>query len=117
MSDDHLETRGKTFLAGKVIFNFGQSSIDCIVRRISEGGATVELESVLDIPDSFQLSIPSEEKVLACRLKWRSDRQIGATFEAGRAPDKQSAERNGDQILRSQTLALRAAFEHEPQGL
>ena len=27
--------RGRTFLGGRIIFNSGESSIDCIVRRIT----------------------------------------------------------------------------------
>ena len=35
----------RTFLAGKIIFNFSQSSIDCVVRRLSEEAATLEMQS------------------------------------------------------------------------
>jgi hypothetical protein len=47
----------RTFLSGKIIFNFGQSSIDCIVRRLSEAAATLEMQSGLGVPDRFQLRL------------------------------------------------------------
>ena len=42
----------RTLLPGKVICNFGQSILDCVVRRISDHGATVEVESPFGIPRS-----------------------------------------------------------------
>ena len=45
MSGLNGNTRGRVLMAGKIIFNFGQSTINCLVRRITEDGATIELES------------------------------------------------------------------------
>ena len=47
MSEEKFSLRGRTLLPGKVISNFGQSSIDCVVRRISDHGATINVESAL----------------------------------------------------------------------
>ena len=52
--------QGRTFLAGKILSNFGQSSIDCTVRRIADDGATIEVESVFGVPDFFHLLISEE---------------------------------------------------------
>ena len=49
MSEPKALPRGRTLLAGKVISNFGQSIIDCVVRRISDHGATISVESPLGI--------------------------------------------------------------------
>src|SRR4029079_11687719 len=51
MSEQKSIYRGRTFLAGKVISDYGQSSIDCIVRRMSDVGATIEVENVLGISE------------------------------------------------------------------
>jgi len=59
-------------LAGKIIFNFGQSFIDCVVRQISDDGATIELESGSGVPERFQLSIPA--KVRSCPAGWYGNR-------------------------------------------
>jgi diguanylate cyclase (GGDEF)-like protein len=119
----NLKTRGRTLLAGKVIFNFGQSTVDCVVRRITDDGATIELESGLGIPERFQLSIISEGALLPCKLAWQSEKQIGVTFETQQAADttasdeKASADRGGDHALRGQMLALRAALDVVPLGI
>ena len=124
--------RGRTLLAGKVIYNFGQSSIDCVVRRISDHGATISVESPLGIPKHFQLLIPDEGTPRPCKLVWQSDRELGLEFEQAEAaqvpvhvhdaPPIQPAqpagpERRGDQVMRSQMLALRAALDEIETGV
>lgn len=124
--------RGRTLLAGKVIYNFGQSSIDCVVRRISDHGATISVESPLGIPKHFQLLIPDEGTPRPCKLVWQSDRELGLEFEQAEAtqvpvhvhdaPPVQAAqpagsERRGDQVMRSQMLALRSALDEIETGV
>ena len=109
----------RTFLAGKIIFNFGQSSIDCVVRRLSEDGATLEMESGLGVPEHFQLRLAGRD-VLSCRVLWRSERQAGVAFgEAGSTAPRVHEEqgRPVDALMRAQTLALRAALDHVPLGI
>ena len=117
MSEQKSAPRGRTFLAGKVISNYGQSTIDCIVRRISDVGAVIEVESVLGVPEHFHLLIPGEGEPQPCRRSWQSDKQIGLVFETEEMA-KEEAARNGadeargaEQIVRGQMLALRAALD------
>ena len=123
MAEIDIKTRGRTFWAGKVVFNFGQSTIDCVVRRIAEEGAAIELVNASDVPDRFQLSIAGRSGPLPCKLVWHSEKQIGVAFEAPQPAEpamlgaKASVERGGDHLLRSQMLALRAALDHVPLGI
>lgn len=109
----------RTFLAGKIIFNFGQSTIDCVVRRMSEDGATLEMQSSLGVPEQFQLRLASQE-IISCRVLWRSDRQVGVALGAEdhvepKAEDEQG--RRTDSLIRGQMLALRAALDFVPLGI
>ena len=81
MSGFTSKARGRTFLAGKVIFNFGQSTIDCVVRKLTENGATIEFATGLGVPDRFQLSLVSEGMLLPCKVVWQSEQQIGVSFQ------------------------------------
>jgi len=123
MSDIDSGTHGRTFLAGKLIFNFGGSTIDCIIRRLSDRGATVELASALGVPEYFQLLIPSEGQQRPCKRVWQSDRQLGLTFEADKAEPEQDSppaageRRRTDSTIRHLMLALRAALDHVPIGI
>src|SRR5580698_5066215 len=124
MSEPSLPLRGRTFLAGKIISNFGQSSIDCVIRRISDEGATIEVESVFGVPEHFHLRIPNENQPRPCQRKWQSEKQIGVAFEtieAGKI-DKadtpvQPERRGGDGMVRGQMLALRAALDEIGVGV
>src|SRR5262245_23082516 len=116
MSERKPKPQGRTFLAGKIISNYGQSSIDCIVRRMSDAGAVVEVESVRDIPEQFHLMIPGEGAPQPCKRAWQSDKQIGLVFEAAEAAREEARSlaeesKTGDQIVRGQLLALRAALD------
>ena len=123
MSELKSEPHGRTFLAGKIIFNFGQSVLDCIVRRISDEGATIELESGLGIPEHFRLAITGEGEPRPCRRIWRSDNELGLSFgAAGDKGDRRQhhvpAEHHGaDSLVRNQMLALRAALDLVPVGI
>lgn len=122
MAGINIKVRGRTLLAGKIIFNFGQSTIDCLVRRVTSDGATIELENGRGVPDHFKLRIAGEAEPLTCKLVWQSDKQIGVTFETAQASDaarvnEKDGACDGDHVLRSQMLALRAALDHVPLGI
>jgi diguanylate cyclase (GGDEF)-like protein len=107
----------RTFLAGKIVFNFGQSSLDCVVHRMSEDGATLQVETGLGVPDQFQLKL-AEDRLLPCRVMWRSDREIGVAFgKTVEGGTQEPSARRGDALMRGQMLALRAALDHVPLGI
>ena len=109
----------RTFLAGKIIFNFGQSTIDCVVRRMSEDGATLEMQSSLGVPEQFQLRLASQE-IISCRVLWRSDRQVGVALGAEDHVEPKAENepgRRADALMRGQMLALRAALDFVPLGI
>jgi len=112
--------RGRTFLGGKIIFNFGESSIDCIVRRITDVGAEIELESGRGVPERFQLLIAHEAAARPCHVSWRSEKLVGVAFEQGQ-PEETASETSREfprvDALRNEMLALRAALDHVPLGI
>jgi hypothetical protein len=75
-SDERHEVRK----AGTI--SFQSSSIGCTVRNISIGGANLEVESHIAIPDSFDLMISAENGKQHCHVVWRKERRIGVAFEA-----------------------------------
>ena len=122
MSGLNGKARGRVLMAGKVIFNFGQSAIDCLVRRITDDGATIELESGSGIPERFQLSVISERILMPCKRIWQSDKQVGVVFDTVETSDtaahaKAATDRSPDHNLRSRTLALHAALDLMPLGI
>lgn len=63
------------------MFNNGSSTIDCVVRNISDSGALLRVEGAIRIPDTFDLLIDENERH-ACRVAWRKLDAIGVAFLA-----------------------------------
>jgi diguanylate cyclase (GGDEF)-like protein len=123
MSEHKMMPRGRTLLAGKVISNYGQSTIDCVVRRLSDHGATISVESPLGIPRQFQLLILDEGIPRPCKVAWQSDKELGLEFELADAVDQDPIaqpappERPVEQVVRGQMLALRSAVDEIQIGI
>jgi len=124
MTGQASKYHGRTLLAGKIICNFGQSTIDCVVHWISDRGATIEVESPLGMPRHFHLLITGEGVPRPCKLVWQSDKELGLEFEpvdaikdtAAVEPD-QPERRSGDSMLRGQMLTLRSALDEIQTGV
>lgn len=121
MSEHTIAPRGRTFPAARIISNFGQLSIDCVVQQISDDGAMVEVESTFAVPEHFHLLIADEGALRPCKRKWLSGKQIGLTFETVEAVKDdapvQPERRSSEQMARIQLLALRAALDEIEVGV
>ncbi|CAA2105032.1 hypothetical protein MBUL_02990 [Methylobacterium bullatum] len=80
MSDNRKEARQRTFLKGRIIFNNGASSMDCLVRDMSATGARLALTETATLPEVFDLFIPQKERTYKANLRWRRADGIGVAF-------------------------------------
>ncbi len=80
MTDEHRSApRQRTLKGGKIVLNDGFSTIDCMVRNLSETGAKLEIASILGIPPQFKLMM-SDGRSFACQIAWRTENAIGVKF-------------------------------------
>ena len=70
MDNRYAHLRKRTFDSGTLVFN-GAAGITGIARNVSEGGAMLEVESVIGVPDECTLLIEVLRFVHACRAVWR----------------------------------------------
>jgi hypothetical protein len=85
-NDDHRKAqRHRTLKGGLIVFNDGRSTIECMVRNMSEGGAQLTVASVLGIPQTFVLKLNEGGQVQAT-IAWKRGNTIGVKFEATPAP-------------------------------
>ncbi|MGX7703309.1 PilZ domain-containing protein [Methylobacterium sp. Gmos1] len=98
MSELRRETRLRTFLKGRIVFNNGNSSMDCLIRDISASGARLMLSQTATLPDGFDLIIPAKDRTHKATLRWRRADSVGVTFAeevvqpaAPSAPDASAA--------------------------
>ena len=53
--------------------------MNCIIRNLSDGGAKLEVEKVVGVPNSFDLFARGIDPH-ACRVVWRALRELGVQF-------------------------------------
>jgi hypothetical protein len=81
MDDKRASPRLRSFLKGRVVFNGGQTSLECLIRDISSVGARLELSASVTLPDRFDLDLPHREQTSKVHVQWRRGSQIGVAFD------------------------------------
>lgn len=109
MDERRTAPRKRSFLKGTVYFNNRHSSLDCVIRDFSEDGARLEFAAPVSLPDVVELYIPTREQTLRAEVRWRSDAEVGVSFDAPRA----AADRSSSGDLGKRVEAL----EHEMEKL
>ncbi len=102
--------RLKSFLRGRVNFDNGRISLDCLIRDITNLGARIIFSDTVNIPSVVNLHIPQKAQTLRAHVIWRHGDEIGLAFtEANPA----LAPSNNDHLaarvtqLESEIIALR----------
>ena len=81
-SESRRDVRKRTFLRGRILYNGGAASMDCIIRDMSESGARLELSETSALPEVFDLYIQNKDATFRAMLCWRRGGEVGVTFEA-----------------------------------
>jgi hypothetical protein len=78
MEERRRSIRQKCFLRGRVYFDGGRKSVDCLIRDISYyEGARIIFYDPVNIPDVVQLYIPDKKRTLSARVQWRHGNKVG----------------------------------------
>jgi hypothetical protein len=113
-----IERRGlirhRTFIKGRIYFNNRLSSMDCIVRDVTERGARLQISESVALPDAFELHLPNKDEHFRAQAQWRKGDQLGVSWTPESA-FKPKAEGGGQ---REHSLADRVArLEQEVAAL
>jgi hypothetical protein len=88
MEERRTDGRLPSYLGGKVIYNNRLSTIDCVVRNISDDGVRLSFGALVAVPDEFELHIPQKGLRFQAHVSWRKGKEIGAAVvKAEEAPD------------------------------
>ena len=79
MNDLRQTQRHRTLKKAHIVISDGFSTIDCVVRNLSETGAQLKVASILGIPDQFPLKM-GDGQTLHCRVAWKRETEIGVEF-------------------------------------
>ena len=63
----------------RILCNY-RSVLACMIRDISAGGACLELDPTIIVPDQFDLIPDQGDEPHACRVVWRVSGRIGVVF-------------------------------------
>lgn len=73
--------RLRTLMGARVVFNGGNSTLDCQVRNISATGARLAISGAAILPsEDFLLVVPARNKTYRVELRWRSYDAAGVKF-------------------------------------
>ena len=62
------------------LIRFGEMSVGCVIRNLTEAGAALDVGPQSDIPDQFTLIVVAKKKIYSCNVVWRKNRRIGVSF-------------------------------------
>lgn len=80
MRDRRQSVRDKVFYGAVAEINERGSTMDCVVRNISEGGACVEFGDAVHLPEELNLSVARKGRSFLARLIWRQANKVGLAF-------------------------------------
>lgn len=118
MSEHRRESRQRVFLKGRIMYNNGASSLDCLVRDLSATGARLAMSETTTLPEAFDLYIAQKDKTYRATLRWRREDGVGVTFpeeaRVAAAPAASPAEQAGTDA--SVSMLLRRVSELEAEN-
>jgi PilZ domain len=81
MLDRRQNTRDKVIYGGVAGIGEGGATRDCVVRNISEKGASLEFDNVIKLPkEQISLTIARKGRSFLARIIWWRDNFVGVAF-------------------------------------
>jgi PilZ domain len=80
MDERRRSERQPSLLRGRVYFNSGRCSLDCLIRDISYEGARIVFSDPVSIPDVIRLAIPKKNRMMDATVRWRRGLAVGVVF-------------------------------------
>jgi hypothetical protein len=103
MENHRRQVRRRVLKGGRILFNSKSSSIDCVVRDLSDRGALLVVENTVGIPSEFVL-ITSDGRTETCIARFKSPNKIGVEFRTTPEQPKSSPpppleQKQGDSVV------------------
>ena len=79
MQERRRSTRSRVLKGAKVILD-ASSVIDCLVHNLTDGGARIEIQNAVALPEAVDVTFDSGRTLRPCRLVWRTLNETGVQF-------------------------------------
>lgn len=93
MLDRRQNARDRVIYGGVAVIGESGAKRDCVVRNISEQGASVEFRNILNLPqDCMSLTIAKRGRAFLARVVWSRDNIVGVAFSSELSSEHPDAE-------------------------
>jgi hypothetical protein len=107
--------RQRTMLPGRVLFDHGRTSIECVIRNLSAGGARLQISPAVMVPSRFELLDGKSGQRRMVRQVWRAGDLMGVAYET--APEASAKPAPPDEeTLRQENAALKLRVQQLSEG-
>jgi hypothetical protein len=79
MTEKRNVLRLRTLKSARIVLKNGSSTINCLIKNISDAGAKLVGDNFLDVPDDFDLLMDGGPK-RHCVVRWRKLKELGIEF-------------------------------------
>ncbi|ABE40279.1 PilZ domain-containing protein [Rhodopseudomonas pseudopalustris] len=80
MDDRRKSRRDKVVYGGVAAINERGSTRDCVVRNISDNGATIEFGTAAGLSDQIALTVAKKARTYPSKIVWRRGNTVGLAF-------------------------------------
>lgn len=80
MEERRKDERIALYKLGVIRFGSGLHEIPCAMIDVSERGASIELATAFDVPQTFELAINGEDGTHFCKGVWVNAKILGVSF-------------------------------------
>ncbi len=102
MLDRRQSVRDRVILGSVASINDRGSTMDCVVRNMSAGGACVEFEETAKLPDEMRVTIARKGCSFFGRMMWRQAGRVGLAFRTVTAAGLPASTDLDDRLRRSE---------------
>jgi hypothetical protein len=85
MDERRHQSRTRSLKGASIAFNNHSSTIDCVVKNLSDDGACLEVENSVGVPETFELVLNQNHVHKPSRVIWRVLRRVGVAFGTARS--------------------------------
>lgn len=84
MNERRNVARTRILRNAEIILNDRGTLLHCTLLDLNQGGARLSLGSTYRISEAFELTFDNARTRRKCRVMWRTETQLGITFEQPR---------------------------------
>lgn len=77
---DRRDSRRRTVRHAAIVVHPPKPEIPCVILDRSDAGVRLHVHLASEVPDKFELDVPTDERRYACEVVWRQGNELGAKF-------------------------------------